>query len=468
MEKIQLEVRGLSASYGPINFLRGINFIIRENEFWAILGSVGSGKTSLAKALCGRMFRKGEVKWDLGKENPLIILLDQQSIIRNRSNTTEFYFQQRFNAHDQEDAYTIDELLSGEDQARVNFWLRNFSLEDKRNRPTLQLSNGENKRLQLIQALLKKPDFILLDNPYLGLDMEGRELLTKALIRAKKEGVSFLLIHSNDEIPEFITHLLVLEGGEMDFVGVKSAYRKKENQIEFRKGLLDELIQSKDKFQDFEIAVKMEEATIRYKEKIILDKITWEMKRGEAWHLKGPNGSGKSTLLSMITADNPQSYSQKLWLFDRRRGSGESIWEIKKKIGFISPELHLYFKSQISCLSVVGSGILDSLGLFKELTQEQKQRSRKWMEVLGIEHLAEKRFNQVSLGEQKLTLIARALVKNPPLIILDEPGQGLAEREIRHIKRIMNYLIDHSQVSLIYVSHYQEDIPERVDKLLQL
>ncbi|MFM1912208.1 MAG: hypothetical protein RIR51_46 [Bacteroidota bacterium] len=468
MEKIQLEVKQLSASYGPINFLRGINFTIKENEIWAILGPVGSGKTSLAKALCGRMFRKGEVVWNLGKENPHIILLEQQSIIRNRSNTTEFYFQQRFNAHDQEDAYTIEELLSGEDSAKVKFWLEKFSLEDKRNRPTLQMSNGENKRLQLIQALLKNPDFIILDNPYLGLDNKGRELLTRALEMARKEGISFILIHSNDVIPEFISHVLVLEKGEIDFVGLKSAYKKKENFIEFKKGLLDELIQSRKKFEDFEVAVKMEEATIRYKEKIILDKISWEMKRGEAWHLKGPNGSGKSTLLSMITADNPQSYSQKLWLFDRRRGSGESIWEIKKKIGFVSPELHLYFKSQISCLSVVGSGILDSLGLFKELTEEQKVRSRKWMEVLGVEHLTDKRFNQVSLGEQKLVLIARALVKNPPLVILDEPGQGLAEREIHHLKRIMNYLIEHSQVSLIYVSHYQEDIPEKVDKILQL
>lgn len=468
MEKIQLKVKDLSAAYGSKKFLQGINFQIQAEENWAILGEMGAGKTSLAKALCGRIFRTGQVIWNLGKENPLILLIEQQSIIRNRSNTTEFYYQQRFNSQDQEDAYTIGELLAGYDEDLAAFWLGVFHLDKLKNRPTIQLSNGENKRLQLIQAILKWPDFIILDNPYLGLDVDGRKLLSEALILLKKQGVPFLLIHSNDELPAFITHVLVLEQGRVMYQGAKNSYQKVIKEIPFQQKILDNLIQTSEKFSPFEWAVRMEDATIRYKDKIILNEVNFGIKQGEAWNLRGPNGSGKSTLISMITADNPQSYSQKLWLFDRRRGTGESIWEIKKKIGFVGPELHLYFRTQITCLSVVGTGLIDSLGLYKDLTEAQKARAFQWMEVMGLAYLRDQKFNEISLGEQKLCLICRALVKNPPLLILDEPGQGLAEREIRHLKKVVNYLVEHSSTTILYVSHYQEDIPERVDKIYSL
>jgi molybdate transport system ATP-binding protein len=234
------------------------------------------------------------------------------------------------------------------------------------------------------------------------------------------------------------------------------------------KELLDKLILDANAFPAFASAVKMEAATIQYQGKVILKQVDWEVKKATQWALRGPNGAGKSTLISMITADNPQSYSQKLWLFDRRRGSGESIWDIKKRIGFVSPELHLYFKSADNCLSVIASGLFDTIGLFKKLTGEQTQRVLAWMEVLGIRHLQNEFFQRLSTGEQRLVLLARAFVKNPPLLILDEPCQGLDPDQIEHIKNVLDYLAEKSDMTLIYVSHYDSDIPSCVKEKFEL
>lgn len=460
-----LVVEQLGVGYGAEKILNDISFTISENETWAIVGEMGSGKTTLAKALCGRLFRTGTVQYFGNEAHYHVYLVEQQHHFKNRSNVNEFYLQQRFNSADSSDSYTIREELAHENMLLAEKWVQLFEMQDHWDKPILQLSNGENKRLQMIKALLKQPDFIIFDNPFLGLDTSGRQLLQKALAAIKQQGIPFLLINSPIEMPEVITHVMVLNEGKIEWKGPASAYQpsfsKAYKSAHFTK-LLDQLIQTREAFDSFEQAVKMQDVQIKYGNRVILQHQNWEIKKGEAWALKGPNGAGKSTMISMITADNPQSYSQQLWLFDRRRGTGESIWDIKKRVGFVSPELHLYFKQTGKCLSVVGSGILDTLGLFKPLSEAQKERSMAWMQVLGIEYLAEKDFYRISQGEQRMVLLARALVKNPPLLILDEPCQGLDLGQIELVKDVLDYLVLHSDTTLIYVSHYQTDIPNCV------
>lgn len=466
-----LEVSGLGVGYGAEKILSSINFSIKSGENWAVVGAMGSGKSTLAKALCGRLFRTGTVNYFGSDKHVNVYLVEQQHQFKNRSNVNEFYLQQRFNSSDSEDSYTIREELVNENQQEAQRWMQLFSMESHWDKPILQLSNGENKRLQMVKALLKKPDFLLFDNPFLGLDTDGRKLLNEALEVIQQQGIPFLLINSPIELPAIITHVMVLQGGKMVWSGPAEDYKGEQftqHNFEGFEKHLDELIQTRSAFADFVQAVKMEDVQIKYGNKTILSHQNWEINKGDAWALKGPNGAGKSTMISMITADNPQSYSQKLWLFDRRRGTGESIWEIKKRIGFVSPELHLYFKNTGKCLSVVGSGLLDTLGLFKPLTEEQKHRSMLWLSVLGINHLAEKEFYKISQGEQRMVLLARALVKNPPLLILDEPCQGLDIGQIEHIKKVLNYLVEHSDTTLIYVSHYVSDIPSCVKQTKEL
>jgi molybdate transport system ATP-binding protein len=216
------------------------------------------------------------------------------------------------------------------------------------------------------------------------------------------------------------------------------------------------------------VAVKMKNVHIQYDGKPILENINWEVRNGERWSLSGPNGSGKSTLLSLVNADNPQAYANEIYLFDRKRGTGETIWEIKKKIGFVSPELHLYFEKSISCLHVVASGLFDTVGLFRKLNTEQSALVIQWMQLLKIGHLQNKLLFQLSNSGQRLVLLARALVKNPPLLILDEPCQGLDEDQVQLFTSIVNEICITANKTLIYVSHYANEIPGCVTKYIRL
>jgi molybdate transport system ATP-binding protein len=219
---------------------------------------------------------------------------------------------------------------------------------------------------------------------------------------------------------------------------------------------------------DFEVAIGMKAVNIQYGQTTIIQRLDWQVRKGEAWALSGPNGAGKSTLLSLVTADNPQAYAQNLVLFDRKRGSGESIWDIKRRIGYVSPELHLYFKEGGDVFSVVASGLFDTLGLFKKLSDRQAEQVDGCLEVLGLSQIRDRNFQQISSGEQRMVLLARALVKNPPLLILDEPCQGLDVRQIQLIKELINFLINRGETTLVYVSHYASDIPSSVQKELAL
>lgn len=372
------------------------------------------------------------------------MLVEQQHQFKNRSNLSEFYLQQRFNSSDCEDAYTVEEELNG---LALGDWVSVFELEGLLKRPLIQLSNGENKRLQIVKSLAYQPDWLILDNPYVGLDVKGREILTKGLLSLDSKGIQFILVSSPGDVPDFINQVIELPSAQVAEAKPEPLLRP---------------------LDPFETAVKMEKVQIKYGSKTILSDFSWIVNRGERWAIKGPNGAGKSTLISLITADNPQAYSQNIILFDRKRGSGESIWDIKRKIGYLSPELHLYFKEGGSCFSVVASGLFDTLGLFKRISEEQTDQVNHWMQVMGIAHLKERSFLQISGGEQRMVLITRALVKNPELLILDEPCQGLDRVQTEHLKSVLDYLAENSEMTLLYVSHYDRDIPSCVNQVLEL
>lgn len=446
MDNCLAKISDVSVSLGAKPVVSSISFQILSGSKTAIVGPMGSGKTSLAKALAGRLFRTGEVFFS--SRNPAkrayVMLVEQQHQFKNRSNLSEFYLQQRFNSSDCGDAYTVEEELAG---LELGDWVSIFELEGLLKRPLIQLSNGENKRLQIVKSLAYQPDWLILDNPYVGLDVNGREILTKGLLSLDLKGIQFILVSSPGDVPDFINQVIELPLARV--VEAKST----------------PLLRPLD---PFEIAVKMEKVQIKYGSKTILSDFSWKVNRGERWAIKGPNGAGKSTLISLITADNPQAYSQNITLFDRKRGTGESIWDIKRKIGYLSPELHLYFKEGGSCFSVVASGLFDTLGLFKRLSEEQTAQVNHWMQVMDIAHLKERSFLQISGGEQRMVLIARALVKNPELLILDEPCQGLDRVQTEHLKSVLDYLALNSEMTLLYVSHYDRDIPSCVNQVLEL
>ena len=457
-KEIIARVSHLSASYGATEVLNDISFEIASEDCLAVLGPMGSGKTTLAKALSGRLFRKGEV-WFQGT---FVLYVEQQHHFKNRSNISEFYLQQRFNSSDSEDSYTVREELADLDVAE---WLSVFGIESLLDKPLLQLSNGENKRLQIVKSLGQKPDWLLLDNPYLGLDVAGRMILSAGLAELTLRGIRFILFLSGGELPGFINkvyHLPKRVGKELLIPSLKAGVIKDDLSSRLKSGEENNNpgLQPGE-IEDFAI-ITLRNVTIRYGSKTILDHFSWTINRGERWVLKGPNGAGKSTLLSLITADNPQSYSQDINLFGRQRGTGESIWDIKRNIGYVSPEMHLYFKETGTCFAVVASGLFDLLGVTRKVNEVQAAQVNDTLDLFGLGYLAGRSFHTLSTGEQKMVLIARAFVKNPPLLILDEPCQGLDSEQVQVLKDVINSIAENSDMTLIFVSHYAEDVPECV------
>ncbi len=469
-----LKVETLSVKLSGKTILNEISFTIQPGEKWAITGPSGSGKTTLLKALAGKLLHTGTILTGDNKPSK-IVLAEQQHHFKNLSNTSNFYYQQRFNSCDAEDAITVEEdlqrVLSKNQTSKdtVEELVDLFDLKKLYTERLIQLSNGENKRLQIVKALLLQPSILLLDNPFTGLDVQSRKTLENILLEVAKKDIHIIITASASHLPRYITNKMSLSANGSYTIDKSSSFHTKVtiDQLIINSMLLKELTVN-DQSVTFEYAVKMKNVQIKYDGKKILGNINWEVRNGERWSLSGPNGSGKSTLLSLINADNPQAYANEIYLFDRKRGTGETIWDIKKKTGFVSPELHLYFDKNISCFHVVASGLFDTIGLFRKLNEQQSAHVIKWMQVLQTEHLKNKFLFQLSNSQQRLVLLVRALVKNPPLLILDEPCQGLDDDQVHQFKNIINEICVTGNKTLIYVSHYKDEIPECVTKFIRL
>jgi molybdate transport system ATP-binding protein len=462
------QLTDVSVTFNGLDILKNIHLTIQPGEQWAIVGKSGSGKTTLAHALSGTIFHSGTVSFHLPNHTHAhrILLIEQQHHFKNRSNTNDFYYQQRYNSSDAEDTITVQEALQPLiNAAPASNWIEQLHLTQVLQEPLIQLSNGENKRLQLAKALFLDPAVLIMDNPFVGLDVEGRQTLHHIIDSIAASGIAIILITPPQELPACITHVAVLENGSLVKAGKKEDTRLPAPVLPptLPAGIIKKLKASADN-NHFTTAVKMVNVTIRYGEMEILKNINWEVKKGDCWSISGPNGAGKSTLLSLITADNPQAYANELYLFDQRRGSGESIWDIKRRIGFVSPELHLYFDRGTSCFDVIASGLFDTIGLFRRISTEQQEQVQAWIQLLQLETLQRRPLFQLSLGQQRMVLLARALVKNPPLLILDEPCQGLDEEQISYFKLLIDQLCETFNTTLLYVSHYSKDLPECVTK----
>lgn len=472
-----IKAKDLTVSLGGRMILDNISFTFFDGDQWAVIGGSGAGKTTLLKTLQGQQFFRGtlEIKNSRGND-PRIEMVEQQHHFKNLSNTNSFYYQQRFNSGDAEDAITVREFFTksvpSQSERITDFqhWCDLFDIKKLYPESLIQLSNGENKRIQILKALLNSPDLLLLDNPFTGLDVASRQHLGEVLAEVAKKGIHIILVTSASTIPPFISNILCLKtrGGA---TSVTSAELKSTDKLphtlptEISQDELASLVNSAP--NDFDFAVRMENVNVEYDKKILAD-ISWEIKRGERWSLSGPNGSGKSTLLSLINADNPQAYANKVWLFDKRRGTGESIWDIKALTGYVSPELHLYFEKGISVFEVIASGLFDTIGLFKKLNENQILQVEKWLNIFRLHQLRTISLHQLSHSQQRLVLLSRALVKDPPFLIFDEPCQGLDEEQVQFFKSIIDAVCLLGDKTLIYVSHYPAEIPSCITKHFRL
>lgn len=470
-------IKNVVARLPELRFSAPINWEIHEGEQWAVVGANGAGKNLLTDALqCRYAFRQGEV--GIGEENKNSEYIKSITFkdIYSLADCRNVYYQQRWHTAETEESPLVADLLHAyTGREELVELLRFFRMEELLSKRLIFLSSGELRKFLIIRVLLSAPRLLILDNPFIGLDMQSRQLLKEMLQQVTTlKGIQTVLLLSNpQDIPETVTHVLPVwnktclpvQTREQFFNDEETQSRlfpqlKKEN---LRLPFSDTAAISSHK-----ITVGMENIHIRYGNRVILKDLNWEIKNGEQWALLGPNGSGKSTLLSLIYADNPQAYANTFYLFDRKRGSGESIWDIKSRIGYVSPEMHLYYNRNVPAIQIVGSGFFDSIGLYRKCNPEQEQQALRWMELFGIEHLKDRLFLTLSSGEQRLLLLARAFVKDPDLLILDEPLHGLDICNKKRVAYIIEQFCSRPGKTLIYVTHYPEELPAKISRKLIL
>lgn len=452
-----------------------VNFCMLPGEHMAIVGSNGGGKSLLVDIITGRWpLLMDEVKYHFeSSESDLVCDHIRYITFRDSYGDADgtYYYQQRYHSQDREITPLVRELLpKAKDEVFKEKIFELFGMNDLLDKHVILLSSGELRKFQLIKALIGKPSILILDNPFIGLDAQTRTLLQdlmKRLIMTTHLHVVLLLSRA-DEIPDFITHVVPVEGlicGE------------KKRKTDYSATLSSSKSMNVNIFKDFpscdylnvnDEIVKLHKVCIQYDERIILKDLDWTIRVGEKWALTGENGSGKSTLLSIICADNPQSYACDISLFGRKRGTGESIWEIKKHIGYVSPEIHRAYLKNIPAIDIVASGLHDSVGLYVRPRPEQRGVCEWWMDLFGILGLKDRSFLQLSSGEQRLVLLARAFVKDPDLLILDEPFHGLDIRNRGMVKDIIEAFCKRKNKTMIMVSHYQEEFPKCITHSLHL
>jgi len=458
-----------------LQFKNPIDWEIRNGEHWAVIGPNGAGKTLLIDILTGKhALKAGSITFAEGNTLSNVIKSVAFSDIYSLADIKNSYYQQRWNAGDEHDVPQVKELLTKGDKERIRFLTDAFGIHDLIEKPVNLLSSGELRKTLIVRSLLNRPRILVLDNPFIGLDVKSRGILNEVLQRlSEMDRLQIILILSNPgDIPSFITHIQpVYDKNLLPPVSREIFLADQQNADSLFKEKpvadIQNLKENDNENMAFEKALVFKNIHIRYGKRTILRNLDWTVKRGEKWALLGENGSGKSTLLSLVSGDNPQAYANDITLFDRKRGTGESIWDIKKRIGYISPEMHLYYLKNVRCLDVVGSGFFDTIGLYRTCNEQQLEHALKWMNVFDIEHIKDISFLNISTGEQRLVLLARVFVKNPDLLILDEPLHGLDVSNKRRVKKIIEEFCT-PEKALIYVTHYEEEIPEVVDKRLTL
>ena len=476
-----------------------VDFVFGAGEHIAVFGRNGAGKTKLVEIILGRHpVKKGIIEYAF--PSPVRKYVSE--------NVKYLAFKDCYGGETEQNYYL---------QQRWNSW----DVDDER----ILLSSGELRKHSLSKVLGTEPCLLILDNPFVGLDAASRLVLgeqLRAIVQGGKTSL-MLVLSREDEIPPFMTHVVEVKDEVVlpkkrlaDWLAERNSEKAGSKGMDCGSGQACGPGQACGSGQDCgsrqdcrsgldcgpgqaistgdahcnadspssengpsarraaddpasspEI-VRLNKVTIRYGERTILKDLDWVVRKGEHWSLTGPNGSGKSTLLGLVCADNPQSYACDISLFGRKRGSGESIWDIKKHIGYVSPELHRSFKRDITAERIVANGLRDFHGLFTKANEEEIRTARKCLERFGAGHLAGTSFLNMSSGEQRIVLLARAFVKNADLLILDEPFHGLDDGNVRMVRGIIEEYCQNPDNTLLMVTHRMEELPSCIDHNLTL
>ena len=439
---------------------------INAGDIVAFVGRNGSGKSVLAKALAGDQTVLSGKVINHFKSVAHISFEHLQKIIDDewKRNNTDML-------SDKEDdtGLTTAEIIQehNQNQALCESLALQFGIADLLNRRFKYLSTGETRKTLICRTLMSKPELLILDEPFDGLDVASRANLAETLSQLSKQNITIVMVLNRfNEIPPFVKYIGLLANCQLLKYGTKDTIlddvtvKQLANLEHLSNFTLPEPDEVSVPLPNDLDRIILNNGFVQYDGKAIINGLSWRVKANENWQIIGPNGAGKSTLLSLITGDHPQGYSNDLTLFGHKRGSGETIWDIKRHVGYVSSSFHLDYRVSLSVENVLVSGYFDSIGVYQTASDKQLKLVKQWLQLLDLTELAEKPFQSLSWGQQRLVLIARALVKHPTLLILDEPLQGLDYLNRELVKNWIDNLIDKGNTQLLFVSHHVEDAPK--------
>ena len=530
MKNSLISIKNCAVSDSKKNFIKNVNWELKNGEFWLVFGENGGGKAEFLRALCGI----GPEKFVLNCEDNSeyfndfldscdceIVSLEQAAklIEEERLNdesefvdggvdigrTGRFYIAQKIYETENKKLLKNEPLPAKMQNLENDEVVKLCGISKILDRGLKYMSTGEIRRTMLAAALLSKKKFLVLSNPFAGLDVESRKILFDFVCGIGSAGelgspnctfgsegrsygsagfrgpIVVLCMDRWHEIPESITHVIEFSNKEVSFCGTKQDFLSfknfekaddTDNLVDFSKQFAETLEDSSvcvkdddldsgnlqnqsDSKESEEILFELKNVNVGWDGKLVLKNLSWKLKKGEHWLIQGPNGCGKTTLLELITGDNKQVYCNDVTIFGIKRGSGESIWDIKKHLGIVSYRLHVEYRmvGNTSIQNVIISGFKDSIGLYETPTDVEIQIAKKWLSLAGFEGRELESFGSLSYGEQRAVLILRSVVKSPKILILDEPCHGLDENYRKKILNLMELIAEKGKTTMLHVTH---------------
>lgn len=381
------------------------------------------------------------------------------------------YYQQRWNHGDEQVFPTVAEQLAAINTPASSdpmALLRQFGVSALAHRAINTLSSGELRKVQLLRTLSTRPRLLIIDSPFIGLDVDARATLCTMLQQIGRELTLVVVVSRRADVPDFADYVIGVDNRCVSRLMPRAEWQAAAASSEAHETPLPQASAAGQTSAGGEAVIDFRDITVAYGSRKVLDRLNWCVQRGERWALTGSNGSGKTTLLSLVCADNPIAYACDIRLFGSRRGRGESIWDIKRRIGYVSPEMFSAYRKDLDVMRILASGLMDTIGLYRRHRPEDEAVCLEWLRAFGAEHLARCNYLTLSSGEQRLVLLVRAFVKSPELLILDEPFHGLDDAQTRRAMSVIDDYMTRADKTLLMVTHYADELPACITHTLRL
>jgi len=465
---------------GSRHVLRVPGFTLHRGEHWCLFGGNGSGKSVLARLLCGQLLTGTEhLHWAPGldprRDVCFVSFEEQQALVAldNRHDISEYSPSALDQGTSVHALVSAGQQLSPAQEARLQALLETLGLRTLQARGIRYLSSGQTRKALLARALFKAPVLLILDDPLESVDQDSRAAVQQAIVQGMgSDTCTLLLTRRERDILPGITHMLLMEALSVRALGAIAPVRAspaflacRQPKVAIPASLPPPLPGRHLPLPAADVPLlDLRDVSAGYSDKPVFEHLTWTLRRGQHAVVSGPNGCGKSTLLSLLNGENHKAYGQDVRVCGRRRGSGETVWEVKARFGLVSNELHNRYTRGWRVLDVVVSGFFDSVGLYDDSGASEQGAARAWLQAFGIAALAAEHYHQLSFGEQRLVLLARAMVKYPAILILDEPCVGLDDHYRTLILAIVDRIASTTATQIVFVSHQQDEVPRCINQ----